>query len=58
MSALVAGANEYHTAALASAREQAKEAKKAGDNFGASALEFAVAYHKAALTWLKTAPGA
>ncbi|MDQ0366717.1 PadR family transcriptional regulator [Catenuloplanes indicus] len=58
MSALVAGANEYHTAALASAREQAKEAKKAGDNFGASALEFAVAYHKAALSWLKTAPGA
>ena len=39
-----------------SAREQAKEAKKAGDNYGAAALEFAVAYHKAALAWLKTAP--
>ncbi|WP_033339902.1 PadR family transcriptional regulator [Catenuloplanes japonicus] len=58
MGTLIAGANEYHTAALASAREQAKEAKKDGDNYGASALEFAVAYHKAALTWLKTAPGA
>jgi DNA-binding PadR family transcriptional regulator len=53
---LYTAANEYHTAALASAREQVKDAKKAGDNFGASALEFAVAYHKAALSWLKTAP--
>jgi DNA-binding PadR family transcriptional regulator len=50
-------ATEYHTAALAEAREQAKEAKKAGDEFGASALEFAVGYHRAALSWLKTAPG-
>src|SRR3982751_3930355 len=48
---------EFHTAALAEAREQAKEVKKAGDEFGASALEFAVAYHRAALSWLKTAPG-
>ena len=53
---LYAGANEYHTTALASAREQAKDAKKAGDAHGAAALEFAVAYHKAALTWLKSAP--
>lgn len=51
------GANEYHTNALASTREQAREAKKAGDEFGASALEFAVAYHKAALSWLKNVPG-
>jgi DNA-binding PadR family transcriptional regulator len=50
------GATEYHNAALASARDQAREAKKTGDNFGAAALEFAVAYHKAALSWLKTAP--
>ena len=48
---------EFHTAALAESREQAKEVKKAGDDFGASALEFAVAYHRAALSWLKTAPG-
>ena len=37
-------------------QEQAKEAKKAGDAYGAAALEFAVAYHKAALSWLKVAP--
>src|SRR5947209_4583437 len=49
-------ATEYHTAALAEAREQAREAKKAGDEFGASALDFAVGYHRAALSWLKTAP--
>jgi hypothetical protein len=39
------------------AKEQAKEAKRSGDQYGAAALEFAVAYHKAALTWLKSAPG-
>lgn len=55
---LYANATQYHTEALASAREQAKEVKKAGDSFGAAALEFAVAYHKAALSWLKSAPGA
>ena len=53
---LYSGANEYHAEALAMAREQAKEAKKAGDAYGAAALEFAVAYHKAALSWLKVAP--
>jgi DNA-binding PadR family transcriptional regulator len=53
---LYASANQYHTQALAAAREQAKEVKKDGDNYGSAALEFAVAYHKAALSWLKTAP--
>lgn len=53
---LVTGANEYHAEALVSAREQAKDAKKAGDAYGAAALEFAVAYHRAALSWLKAAP--
>lgn len=53
---LINEANEYHTTALANAREQAKDAKKNGDTYGAAALEFAVAYHKAALAWLKTAP--
>ena len=49
-------ASEYHSEALAMAKEQAKEAKKNGDAYGSAALEFAVAYHKAALSWLKTAP--
>lgn len=53
---LVTVANEYHSEALSAAREQAKDAKKAGDAYSAAALEFAVAYHKAALSWLKTAP--
>ncbi len=53
---LYTGANEYHAEALAMAREQAREAKKAGDTYGAAAYEFAVAYHRAALTWLKSAP--
>jgi DNA-binding PadR family transcriptional regulator len=49
-------ATEYHNTALNVARDQAKEAKKAGDDFGAGALDLAVAYHRAALTWLKNAP--
>ncbi|MEH0933801.1 PadR family transcriptional regulator [Micromonospora psammae] len=53
---LQASANEYHTEALARVREQVKNAKKEGDPYDASALEFAVAYHKAALSWLKSAP--
>ncbi|WP_238013736.1 PadR family transcriptional regulator [Dactylosporangium sp. AC04546] len=51
-----AQAAEYHTAALAEAREMAKEARKTGDDFSAASLEFAVGYHKAALSWLKGAP--
>ncbi|MEV0132891.1 PadR family transcriptional regulator [Dactylosporangium sp. NPDC050688] len=51
-----AQAVEYHNAALTEAREMAKEAKKAGDEFYAASLEFAVGYHKAALAWLKNAP--
>ncbi|GIJ51031.1 PadR family transcriptional regulator [Virgisporangium aliadipatigenens] len=50
-------ASEYHTAALAEAREQAKESKKNGDDFGSASLELAAAYHRAALAWLKNAPG-
>jgi len=53
---LYANANTYHTEALAAAREQAREAKKEGDQYGAAALEFAVNYHKAALSWLKAVP--
>ncbi|HEV7896479.1 MAG TPA: helix-turn-helix transcriptional regulator [Planosporangium sp.] len=50
-------ATEYHTAALADARERARETRKAGDEFGAAALDFAVGYHRAALSWLKSLPG-
>ena len=57
LSELYATANEYHADALARAREQAREAKKAGDENAASSLDFAVGYHKAALSWLKTVPG-
>jgi DNA-binding PadR family transcriptional regulator len=51
-----AQATEYHTAALTQAREQARETKRAGDEFGAAALDLAAAYHRAALAWLKNAP--
>ena len=53
---LYSEANERHSEALAMAREQVRDAKKAGDTYGAAALEFAVAYHKAALSWLKAVP--
>jgi DNA-binding PadR family transcriptional regulator len=46
----------YHNEELALSRDQAKEARKEGDDFGAAALEFAVGYHKAAIAWLKTVP--
>jgi DNA-binding PadR family transcriptional regulator len=49
-------AMEHHNEELALSREQAKEAKKEGDEHGAAALEFAVGYHKAAIAWLKTVP--
>lgn len=47
---------DYHNEELAASREQAKEAKKEGDDYGAAALEFAIGYHKAAIAWLKTVP--
>ncbi|HLU32828.1 MAG TPA: helix-turn-helix transcriptional regulator [Natronosporangium sp.] len=47
---------DYHTEELARSRDQAREARKEGDEFGAAALEFAVGYHRAALTWLKNVP--
>lgn len=47
---------EYHTEALAEIRENVKTMRKDGDSFAASASEFAIGYHKAALAWLKTAP--
>lgn len=53
---LYADATAYHTEALAQVRDQVKETKKDGDDYGAAALEFAIAYHRAALSWLKSAP--
>lgn len=52
-----AQAIEQHAAALAQIREQVKETRRAGDEFQAAALEFAVAYHRATVTWLKNGPG-
>ena len=46
----------YHNGALNEAREAAKELRRDGDEHAAAALEFAVGYHKAALTWLKAIP--
>jgi DNA-binding PadR family transcriptional regulator len=53
---LYGDATAYHTEALAQVRDQVKETKKEGDDYGAAALEFAIAYHRAALSWLKSAP--
>src|SRR5690606_35895474 len=47
---------DYHTEELARSRDQAREARQEGDELGAAALEFAVGYHRAALTWLKNVP--
>jgi DNA-binding PadR family transcriptional regulator len=53
---LYAAATQAHNVALNEIKEQAKQAKSDGDNYGAAALEFAISYHKAALAWLKAAP--
>jgi len=50
-------AQEHHTEALVEAREASKVAKKEGDAYAAAAYDFAVAYHRAALSWLKSVPG-
>ncbi|MGH3731439.1 MAG: PadR family transcriptional regulator [Micromonosporaceae bacterium] len=44
---------DYHTTGLNEARNASRDAGKEGDTYGASALDFAVAYHRAALGWLK-----
>jgi len=56
LAATYADAVEYHTEALAESREAAKSLRKEGEVFEASALDFAIGYHKAALAWLKSAP--
>jgi DNA-binding PadR family transcriptional regulator len=47
-------ATDYHTEALAAVREASKEMKKDGDATAATASDFAINYHKAALAWLKS----
>lgn len=47
-------AADHHTEALTEARDAARQATADGDEFGAAALNFAVSYHRAALSWLKT----
>ena len=46
----------HHNEKLAQAREQVRDVRKEGDEWGAAALEFAVNYHRAALSWLKIVP--
>jgi DNA-binding PadR family transcriptional regulator len=54
---LYAAKREEHTTALSQVRDQIKDAKKDGDEYAQAALEFAVAYHRAVLKWLESAPG-
>jgi DNA-binding PadR family transcriptional regulator len=56
MRAAYTSATDYHTEALAESREAARALRKEGDEHTAAAVDFAVAYHKAALSWLKSAP--
>lgn len=53
---IVAAAKQEHEAALAVRRRDAAELKRAGDTFGAVAVEFAVAYERALIRWLDTVP--
>lgn len=53
---LYQAAESYHAEALAEARDEVKRATADGDEYGAAALNFAVAYHKAAVNWLKHTP--
>lgn len=54
LSAAYARATQYHTETLAAIREASKEMKKEGDDAAATAQDFAINYHKAALAWLKS----
>ncbi|HEY3714750.1 MAG TPA: PadR family transcriptional regulator [Jatrophihabitantaceae bacterium] len=55
---IVAAAKQEHEAALAAHRRDAAELKRAGDTFGAVAVEFAVAYERALIRWLDSVPTA
>jgi DNA-binding PadR family transcriptional regulator len=53
---IVAAARQEHEAALAAHKRDAAELKRAGDTFGAVAVEFAVAYERALIRWLDSVP--
>lgn len=53
---VVDAAVEHHTEQLAVVREQAKIARKNGEEWLGAAIDFAVAYHKGVLAWLKALP--
>jgi len=53
---IIAAAKQEHEVALAAHRKDAAELKKAGDAFGAAAVEFAVAYERALIRWLDSVP--
>jgi DNA-binding PadR family transcriptional regulator len=54
--AIIAAAKEEHQTALAAHRRDATALKKAGDTYGAAAVEFAVAYERALIKWLDSVP--
>jgi DNA-binding PadR family transcriptional regulator len=53
---IVESARQEHEAALAAHKREAAELKKAGDTYGAVAVEFAVAYERALIRWLDSVP--
>ncbi len=54
--AIVVAAREQHQTVLAAHRRDATALKKAGDVYGAAAVEFAVAYERALIKWLDSIP--
>lgn len=53
---IVESARQEHEAALAAHKREAAELKKAGDTYGAVAVEFAVAYERTLIRWLDSVP--
>jgi DNA-binding PadR family transcriptional regulator len=53
---IIEAARQEHEAALAAHKKDAAELKKAGDTYGAIAVEFAIAYERALIRWLDTVP--
>ena len=54
--AIISAAKVEHQTALAAHRRDATALKKAGDVYGAAAVEFAVAYERALIKWLDSVP--
>ena len=53
---IIATARQEHEAALAAHRRDATALRKAGDTYGAVAVDFAVAYERALIKWLDSVP--